>query len=173
MISENLLTIILNYLNLNKQSKFYDLRHYNLDYNENDSISFKNFKEYLPLAIGIHLNKIKREYINSLSHIKYLNISNCYIKILPKELFVLRQLRTIYCSYNQVAVIPSEIGNCKKLQKFICNSNQITTIPAEIENCVNLRKFDCDLDEITNIPLFLNKFKNFDYINKKQFLQNL
>ena len=87
MQSENLISLILNYLNFNRQSKFLDLSSYNLDYNKNDKIIFEDFRSYLPLTIGINLSDFKNEYTTSLSHIQFLNISNCDISILPKELF--------------------------------------------------------------------------------------
>ena len=142
MQSENLIALILNYMKFDEKSKFLDLSSYNLDYNENDKITFENFRSFLPLAIGINLSDFKNEYIISLTHIQFLNISKCDISILPKELFDLKQLKTIDCSQNNITIIPVEIGNCIKLQKFYCFHNKITTIPAEIGNCINLQKFD-------------------------------
>ena len=96
--------------------------------------------------------------------------------------FVLGTIREVYANHSKATLIsaPGEIlrvliGESNIAAEALGRGagNFIVKIPKEIENCVNLRKFDCDWDEITNIPLFLNKFKNFDYINKKQFLQNL
>ena len=55
MISENLVSLILNYIDFNK-SKFLDLRSYNLDYSNNSKITFENFISFIPLAIGINLS---------------------------------------------------------------------------------------------------------------------
>ena len=128
MISENLITIVLNYLKFNKQNKFLDLRSYHLD-NSNSRITFENFKSNLPLAIGIHLSDFKNEYTTSLTHIQKLNMCECYINILPKELFDLKQLKIINCSQNNITIIPAEIENCKTLQEFYCDYNKITVIP--------------------------------------------
>ena len=87
MLSENLITIILNYLKFNETIKFFDLSSYNLDYSDNNKITFENFRLFLPLAIGIRLSDFKNEYTISLTHIQFLNISGCDISILPKELF--------------------------------------------------------------------------------------
>jgi len=120
MQSENLIALILNYMKFDEKSKFLDLSSYNLDYNENDKITFENFRSFLPLAIGINLSDFKNEYIISLTHIQFLNISKCDISILPKELFDLKQLKTIDCSQNNITIIPVEIGNCIKLQELYC-----------------------------------------------------
>ena len=108
MISENLITLILNYLEFNKQSKFLDLQSYHLDYS-NNKISFKNFRSFLPLAIGINLSYFKNEYLEQLSHIQFLNISYCNIKILPKGLFYNKQLKIINCRQNYITKIPTII----------------------------------------------------------------
>ena len=87
MLSENLVTIILNYLRFYKKIKFLDLQSYNIDLSKNDKITFEDFSFVLPLAIGINLSDFKYEYTTSLTHIQFLNISSCDISILPKELF--------------------------------------------------------------------------------------
>src|SRR3989338_5941548 len=141
MISENLVNIILNYIKFSEKSIFLDISSYNLDYSENNRITFEDFNSFLPLAIGINLKIFKDKYINRLTHIQKLNISSCNINILPKELFDLKQLKTINCSYNDITVIPTEIGNLKDLQKFYCTDNKISAIPTEIGKCVNLQQF--------------------------------
>ena len=97
MLSENLVSIILNYVEFNGYSKFLDLCSYNLDYSRNDAVTFEDFIFILPLAIGINLSEFECEYINKLTHIQFLNISECNIYILPKELFDLKQLKIINC----------------------------------------------------------------------------
>jgi len=42
MLSENLLTLILNYINFDEKSKYLDLQLYNIDYSNNDKITFEN-----------------------------------------------------------------------------------------------------------------------------------
>ena len=81
MISENLISSVLNYINFNEYSKFLDLQYYHLDHSNNDKISFEDFRKNLPLVIGINLKIFKDEYINSLTHIQKLNISRCKIYI--------------------------------------------------------------------------------------------
>ena len=151
MISEDLVSSILDYINFNGYSKFLDLQSYHLDHSTNDKISFEDFKTFLPLAIGINLKIFKDEYINSLTHIRILNISNCNIKILPKELFILKQLKIIDCTVNRIFAIPTEIGNCN-LQEFYCSWNEITIIPSNIGKLINLQKFNCEHNEIFAIP---------------------
>ena len=89
MISENLITIVFNYLKFNSNTRSIDLTSYNLDYSNNDPIFFMDYQLVLPSAIGINLYEFEYEYLDSLSHIQNLNISNCKIYNLPKELFQL------------------------------------------------------------------------------------
>ena len=165
MQSENLIALILNYLNFNNYSKFLDLSSYNLDYSKNDKITFEDFRSFLPLAIGINLFEFKNKFIYSLTHIQFLNISKCNISILPKELFINVQLKSINCSHNNLTVIPTEIKNCKKLENFDCNNNQITIIPTEIGNCINLQIFDCGYNQMTVIPSDIGKLINLRIFN--------
>ena len=44
MISEDLVSSILDYINFNGYSKFLDLQSYHLDHSTNDKISFEDFK---------------------------------------------------------------------------------------------------------------------------------
>ena len=94
-------------------------------------ITFENFREFIPRATGINLSEFNDKYINKFTYIRFLNISECKINILPKELFN-RQLRNLNCHWNKITVIPSEIRNCKELQIFDCSVNQITFIQSKI-----------------------------------------
>lgn len=47
MISENLLTIVLNYLAFDKQIKFLNIQTYNVDCSNNDKMTFENFITFI------------------------------------------------------------------------------------------------------------------------------
>ena len=94
-------------------------------------ITFENFREFIPRATGINLSEFNDIYVNKFTYIRFLNISEYKINILPKELFD-KQLRIFNCYWNNIKVIPSEIGNCKELQIFDCSVNQITFIQSKI-----------------------------------------
>ena len=176
MLSENLLTLILNYINFNRHSKYLDLQLYNIDYSINDRITFEDYRIFISNAIGIHLSEFENNYIDKLTHIQKLNISKCNIEILPKELFTNGQFRSINCSHNRITVIPKNIGKLINLQKFYCNDNQVAVIPAEIGNCKNLKKFHCYCNQLTVIPAEIEnckKLKIFYYNNNKITIKNL
>ena len=81
MISENLITIIFNYLEFNEYVRSIDVSSYNMDYS-NSIISFTNYQLLLSSAIGIHLTSFKFDYLEYLSRIQFLNIINVFFAYL-------------------------------------------------------------------------------------------
>ena len=85
-------------------------------------------------------------YLNSLSKdILTLDISNKGIKSLS-DLTRFKNLKTLYCSYNQFTSLPTLPQN---LEYLYCNSNHLTFLPTLPQNLVEL---DCAGNQLTSLP---------------------
>ena len=74
------------------------------------------------------------------------------IKIFPKTICYLKNLKILDLTANTIAEIPKEIGNLINLQKFRFPNNSTKVIPKEIGNLINLQEFSCSNNEIKDVP---------------------
>ena len=107
--------------------------------------------------------KIK-ELSNLLINLENLDISQTYIKYIPKEFIKLKFLNCGACF--ELFNIPKELKN---LEILYCNSTKITCIPKEL---INLRILDCYNTNISNIPKELINLEEISYNNTKKLIND-
>jgi Leucine-rich repeat (LRR) protein len=59
-------------------------------------------------------------------------------------------LRTLYCSYNQLTELP-DLSNLTNLQYLYCDNNQLTSLP-DLSNSTNLQRLYCYDNQLTSLP---------------------
>jgi Leucine-rich repeat (LRR) protein len=88
--------------------------------------------------------------IGLFTQLKTLGLSGNLISSIPPQIRFCTQLREIYLSDNLISSIPPEIGRCTQLQRLYLNNNKISSLPPEIRFCTQLQ----DLGLLDN-PIFL------------------
>lgn len=122
---KNLTTIILDNKNLqlNKNTHNY--------FSDMPLIFNYRFKNIASLSMSrVSLSSIGKHVYFSLPNLRFLNLSNNSIVLLPDSLSQLTNLEVCDFSFNQILSIPECFRNLKKLRKLILNNNWV---------CINIK----------------------------------
>ncbi|XP_067671523.1 toll-like receptor 4 [Haliotis asinina] len=134
---------------------------------------------YLGLSIA---NDRNGEIFENLTRLKFLNLSQNGIEIVPKQLFRgLRSLSTLDLSMNRINNFPSSIAHTSLLSTLILNKNEMLNINTRdltlVEKIVKNRNFTIDVSDnpfscVCQLIPFLNwlgttsvKIENYDRCN--------
>lgn len=89
--------------------------------------------------------------ISKIKNLKYLDLSEDNISILPETIGSLKNLEFLYLDDNNISVLPKSINNLSKLIELHIDSNKL----------YKLSFIDSDLPNLTNINLNYNDFTEF------------
>jgi adenylate cyclase len=82
-----------------------------------------------------------------------LNISNCKLASLPKDLFEHTSvLETLTLDCNTLSELPSSIGVLTKLVRLSVQANNLEALPSEISNLVELKVLDVQKNNMKTLP---------------------
>lgn len=87
-----------------------------------------------------------------LDSVTVLNLVDCGIARISKELFKLRNLESLDISANYLTSLPPSIGQFKKLQVLIAEANYLKELPKEIGQCTSLRVLKVSENQIAKLP---------------------
>lgn len=90
------------------------------------------------------------------------------LKILPKEIGNLQNLKELYLSRNQLKILPQEIGNLRKLQRMHLSTNELTKLPQEIKNLESLLEIYLYDNQFTTLPKEIGNLKNLRNFSFRQ-----
>lgn len=96
--------------------------------------------------------------------IQYLDISECEIKELPKELFDLTSLTNLNIGNNKISSIPQEIEKLIKLKTLDLTDNKFIEFPIEILNLKNLKELWIGGNSFKSIPLKINLLQKLEVL---------
>lgn len=82
---------------------------------------------------------------------KELDLRNCYLTSLPKEIGNLKNLRELSVGFNDLTSIPKEIGNLKKLEYLHLHENKLTELPAEIYALPKLEELHLEFNPLKKL----------------------
>ena len=88
-------------------------------------------------------------------NVKGIYLSNKNLKEIPKELFKLKDLRTVELRNNSIEIIPDEIEQLQNLEYLGLENNRIEFISDKIVNLRNLKWLDLTGNDIINVPRIL------------------
>ena|GEM_PF-4004282 len=106
--------------------------------------------------------KILPKEIGRMENLKHLNLSDNQLAALPAELGNLANLDTLDLSINQLTSLPAELGRLKILTALSLNGNQLTTLPAELGGLRNLRFLNLNNNKLTSLPAELGNLNLAD-----------
>ncbi len=129
-----------------KLKKFKNLESIDLSYN--DKLSVLNVFD---VAKGI-------EQLHSL------NLSNCQIRELPKNIKNLKKLWDLYLQHNRLSQVPIEIGELEELENINLSYNQITELPEEFGNLQSLERVLISNNPLEFLPKDMENLTDLNYI---------
>ncbi|XP_026813042.1 leucine-rich repeat protein soc-2-like isoform X1 [Rhopalosiphum maidis] len=102
--------------------------------------------------INVDLSTIGSRVYFSFPSIRFLNLSNNSIVLLPDSFSELLNLEVCDFSNNQILKIPESFKSLKNLKSLILNNNWISTFPEIIEDLVNLEILDLYANKLDICP---------------------
>lgn len=117
-------------------------------------------------------NKITGEMPEKISKCKkmeYLDVSKNLMRgKLTEGIGEVRNLVTLWLSYNRFEEIPESIENCQKLRNLHCNNNKISKLPENIGKLTSLEVARFEVNELKKLPSTFASLPNL----KECYLQN-
>ncbi|MGB7128588.1 MAG: F-box-like domain-containing protein [Candidatus Rhabdochlamydia sp.] len=87
-----------------------------------------------------------------LDTIAVLDLKDCGLAQISKELFKLRNLESLNISANNLSILPPLIGQLKNLKKLKAEANYLKEIPKEIGQCSSLEILKVSGNQISKLP---------------------
>jgi len=103
-----------------------------------------------------------------LMELEILNLPNCKIKHLPKEILGLKNLKRLWLEDNNLTYLPDEICNLTLLEEVYIPNNNIKKLPENIGNLQNLVELYFKDNDIEILPESIGNLRNLTEINFKQ-----
>ncbi|MFA6195695.1 MAG: hypothetical protein WC656_03510 [Sulfurimonas sp.] len=103
--------------------------------------------------------------IGNLVNLVALNLFKNFIIKLPKEIENLTQLTLLNVAENQLEELPSEIGKLTNLTQLILDENQLENIPNEIGSLVHLSELRLFRNKLKKLPIEIGKLVNLKELN--------
>jgi len=130
--------------------------------NENNLPELK-IEEHLMIAGGYYSGFPRDK--NILIKLHTLNLPNCTLKKLPKEIGNLKQLKKIWLDGNNLIELPDEICNLTLLEELYVPNNNIKKLPKDIGNLSNLVEINFGNNNIGYLPVSMILLKNLHKID--------
>lgn len=87
------------------------------------------------------------------------------LKVIPDEVFMLRQLKTLSLKSNQITKIPPAIKNLTNLEELDFSFNVVNALPEEMESLVNLSFLGMIYNQISELPQWTKKLTHLTRLN--------
>ncbi|KAL5078246.1 hypothetical protein RYX36_017230 [Vicia faba] len=113
----------------------------------NNPISLKLFSDLLSTMTQLHVLSLSYcinivelpKSIGNLICLRYLNLSNTWIKRLPSETCKLYNLQTLLLSFTELIELPKDMGKLVKLRHLDIRGTELKKMPAQISKLENLQ----------------------------------
>lgn len=92
--------------------------------------------------------------------IKYLNLSEQNLVVVPPEIGVLKNIEELLLAYNNIRRISPQLQFCKKLRRLDLTSNIIEQLPYYIGNLQSLEELSLRDNRLSTLPNSLSRLKN-------------
>lgn len=92
--------------------------------------------------------------------IKYLNLSERDLVVVPPEIGVLKNIEELLFAYNNIRRINPQLQFCKKLRRLDLTSNIIEELPYYIGNIQSLEELSLRDNRLSSLPNSFSKLKN-------------
>jgi Leucine-rich repeat (LRR) protein len=104
--------------------------------------------------------------ISNLVNLKYLQVRNSSVSIIPEKIAKLTKLEYLDLSYNRITSMPSTIDQLVSLKTLILDRNFLETLPSEIGNIAKLCTLSIRNNQLIRFPeMHCPLLKSFDATN--------
>jgi len=87
------------------------------------------------------------------------------MRFIPKQVFELRQLKSLSIYNNQISEIPAAIQNLTDLEFLDLSSNQILSLPDELFKLKQLKYLDFTSNQIYEIPAAIQNLSDLEFLD--------
>jgi hypothetical protein len=99
-------------------------------------------------------------YRDQALNIKYLNLSERDLVVIPPEIGILKNMEELLLAYNDIRRISPQLQFCKKLRRLDLTSNIIEQLPFYVGNLQSLEELSLRDNRLSGLPNSLSKLKN-------------
>lgn len=120
-------------------------------------------EEHMTIAGGYHegIPRDKKRLFN----LHTLNLPNCNLVELPKEIGKLKNLKKLWLDGNNLKYLPNEICNLSSLEELYVPNNNIEKLPENIGNLTKLVEINFENNDLKYLPISMVLLKNLRKID--------
>jgi hypothetical protein len=125
-------------------------------------------EEHMIIAGGYHEGIPRNKH--SLLNLQTLNLKDCNLTELPKEIGKLHSLKKLWLEGNNLRYLPNEVCNLVSLQELYVPNNRIEHLPENIGNLRNLVEINFSKNYLERLPfsmVLLHRLKKIDFRSQK------
>jgi len=125
--------------------------------------------------------------LNNIDSVYSFSYSGQKLKVIPKEIYKLKNLRQLFLSNNNLVDLDKEIGNLRYLEKLVLFNNYLRDLPIELQKLKRLQTLDlygnnfefipdaiCGLDSLKYLYMLGSRIKKYPdcifYLKNLRFL---
>jgi Leucine-rich repeat (LRR) protein len=97
--------------------------------------------------------------------VRYLSLKHKKLKVIPKEVFLFKNLEVLDLSKNKLEEIPEDIEKLVKLREISVSNNSLSTLPIQIGKLVKLKKIIAFQNNIALLPTTIGNLANLEIID--------
>ncbi|MGE3533220.1 MAG: leucine-rich repeat domain-containing protein [Parachlamydiales bacterium] len=90
--------------------------------------------------------------LQAIANVRTLNLSNLLLKVLPKEISLLKGLQRLNLSNNQLRYLPEALGDLNALKHLGLKNNRLTHLPESFGNLAALTQLSLENNRISHLP---------------------
>lgn len=103
--------------------------------------------------------------IGQLQQLRFLDLANLDLKILPAEIGALKNLKVLNLNGNKLETLPAEIRELKNLKTLNLYGNQLNALPEGIGAFKNLTHLNLSQNALKTLPVEIGQLQNLQYLN--------
>lgn len=144
---------------------------FNINSNAQNTTSLSNPETIIRLDLSNNKIDLEKVDFSKFVNLEYLSLKDDHLKELPKELFLLKKLKTLDLSGNDFKVLPKDFSKLKTLENLYLNDEKNLDLPQSLDilaKLPNLKSLYLDNDRINYMPTEMLKLQNLEYLSLRQ-----
>ncbi|CAM2795366.1 Leucine rich repeat-containing protein [Flavobacterium frigoris] len=144
---------------------------FNSNSNAQNTTSLSNPETIIRLDLSNNKIDLEKVDFSKFVNLEYLSLKDDHLKELPKELFLLKKLKTLDLSGNDFKVLPKDFSRLKTLENLYLNDEENLDLPQSLNilaKLPNLKSLYLDNDRINYMPSEMLKLQNLEYLSLRQ-----